>query len=109
MICMYDMSSNGEKGVSTVAFIKIVSFSVQEQKFPVNGMEESCSLVRNLLAFSSYRFADKLSFFFFFACSMWQVDVGSLSRQGIEPGLPTRELLINCQFIMGHVGISSLK
>lgn len=66
MICMYDMSSNGEKGVSTVAFIKIVSFSVQEQKFPVNGMEESCSLVRNLLAFSSYRFADKRSFFFFF-------------------------------------------
>ena len=92
MICMYDMSSNGEKGVSTVAFIKIVSFSVQEQKFPVNGMEESCSLVRNLLAFSSYRFADKLSFFFFFfffllaACGrlMWDL----FPDKGLNPGCP---------------------
>ena len=37
-----------------MTYIEIASFSVQEQKFPVNSMEESCFLLRNLLALSNY-------------------------------------------------------
>ena len=37
-----------------MTYIEIASFSVQEQKFPVNSMKESCFLLRNLLALSNY-------------------------------------------------------
>ena len=52
---MYNIPSNREgRDVSIMTYIEISFFSVQEQKFPVHSMKESCFLLRNLLALSNY-------------------------------------------------------